>query len=131
MPEPAAKASRNDAAKAILQLLGRSSECADTSDIVRLGLIAYAPLASGEREHVRTLLHAGDWAQAARVRFGTFGEDLLHWVVIGRSARPTILVEILYWHDLFLDDEVHVLRTVSTAEAKDIEQVVCRWTDLR
>jgi hypothetical protein len=79
---------------------------------------------------VRESIQAGDWAVASLAQEGTAASDWVFWYLAERSNGHGAIVEIIHYIELYFNEEVSVIRTLTPYDLARARPYVSDWVSL-
>jgi len=129
---PIEKDASTDDASVMKMLLGRCAGLGDLRDITKVGTLASIDLVDYETtgSKVRESIQSGDWAVASSVREETAGSDWVVWHIGERADGRGAVVKIVYYIELYLNEEPSLVRTLTTYDLDRCRPYVTDWVRL-
>jgi hypothetical protein len=117
--------SKWDALKSVLEL---APEIREGPSLVRAAVLATSPAADCENVNaIRGLIRARNWEAVLQMRSGGWTSDWLQWLLVQRVNAPTVIVEVYYAYDLFVNDSASYLFELPPKETETVCQLITSW----
>lgn len=127
-PDPTTEYCNKCEAEAMRKVLSYCAELGDVGDVEWIGTLASVPLrdTSGV-ECVKSQVDRRNWAGASACYYGNFSEDLVQWLAVLRGEQDHCLVEVIFVHELFMNDVVRLIAPLTTEDVRALKPFVHNW----